>query len=71
MFPSRSGRNLNPLSISIDGINISTTPNISVTPWTAFTTSFIVYNNKMIVVKISGTIFSIDESAGIDNVTTN
>ena len=36
MYASRSGSSLNPISISIDDVVISTTPNISVTPWTIF-----------------------------------
>ena len=71
MYASRSGSNLNPISISIDNVVIATTPNVSVRPWTFFTQSFVVSISKMIVVKLSGTVYSIDQSTGIDNVTIN
>ena len=69
MYASRSGSSLNPISISIDDVVISTTPNISVTPWTFFTQSFVVSISKIIVVKLSGTVSSINQCTGIDNVT--
>ena len=69
MYASRSATNFIPISISIDDVAIATTPNISVKPWTAFTTSLIVNNSKMIDVKLSGTVSSIDQSSGGDNVT--
>ena len=59
------------ISISIDDVVISTTPNISVTPWTFFTQSLVVSISKIIVVKLSGTVSSIDQCTGIDNVTIN
>ena len=71
MFASKSGSNINPISISIDDIIIATNPNISVIPWTFFTQSFVVIISKMIVIKLSETISSIDQSIGIDNVTAN
>ena len=71
MYASRSGSNLNPISISIDNVVIATTPNVSVRPWTFFTQSFVVSMSKMIVVKLSGTVYSIDQSTGVDNVTIN
>ena len=71
MFASRYGSNINPISISIDDIIIATNPNISVIPWTFFTQSFVVIISKMIVVELSGTISSIDQSIGIDNININ
>ena len=71
MYASRSGSSLNPNSISLDDIIIATTPNVSVKPWTFFTQSFVVSISKIIVVKLSGTVFSIDQCTGIDNVTIN
>ena len=68
MYASRSGSSLNPISISIDGVIIATTPNISVTPWTFFTQSFVVSIGKIIVVKLFGTVSSINQSTGIDDV---
>ena len=62
---------LSMISISIDDVVISTTPNISVTPWTFFTQSLVVSISKIIVVKLSGTVSSIDQCTGIDNVTIN
>ena len=69
MYASRSGSSLDPISISIDDVVISITPNISVTPWTFFTQSFVVSISKIIVVKLSGTVSSINQCTGIDNVT--
>ena len=71
MYASRSGSSLNPISIFIDGVIIATTPNISVTPWTFFTQSFVVSIGKIIVVKLSGTVSSINQSTGIDDVKIN
>ena len=71
MYASRSGSSLNPISISIDGVIIATTPTISVTSWTLFTQSFVIGIGKIIVVKLSGTVSSINQSTGVDDVKIN
>ena len=71
MYASRSGSNINPISITIDDIIIATTPNVSVKPSTFFTQSFVVSISKIMVVKLFGTVSSIDQSTGVDNVTIN
>ena len=71
MFSSRSGVTINPISISIDNVIISTTPNAAVVPWTLFTQSFNIPISKIVNIKLSGTISSVNQCTGIDNVIIN
>ena len=67
MYATRSGVDVNPVSISIDNVIIGTTPAISVKPWRSFSIPFTVIYDKLIVVKFMGTSL-LDQSTGIDNI---
>ena len=71
MYSSRSGLTINPISVSIDDVIISTTPNIAVVPWTLFSQSFNITVSKIVNIKLSGTISSVNQCTGIDNVIVN